>query len=183
MSVGFDPSNEDSGDGLVAGKQPTDLVLCYLQCPTDAAGGFLGAILVTDYRARPQHYAYVQPVKPTKMQRILYGATLDEHIKVDVIAKKLWEGLPTKPDVLFVDAADLIATRRVSGIPTALLSKIPESELNPSSLTTFQFDVGPFKSDQSVVGQILAALEPTCNLIEPFSRIRQALTESLKLGQ
>jgi hypothetical protein len=180
MGAGLDLDREDVGDGQIAGKQPMDLLLCYLQCPTDAAGGFLGAILMTDYRARPLHYAYVQPVKPTKMQRILYGTTLDEQIKVDVIAKKLWEGLPSKPDVLFVDSADLIAVRRICGIPTALLAKIPESELKPSSLATLQFDVGPFKSDEPVIGQVLASLETTCNLVEPFSRIRQALTESLK---
>jgi hypothetical protein len=112
MIADDDVEQEEAGDGQIAGKQATDLILCYLQCPTDAAGAFLGAILLTDYRARPQHYAYVQPVKPTKMQRILYGTTLDEHIKVDVIAKKLWEGLPTKPDVLFVDSADLLSPAR-----------------------------------------------------------------------
>jgi hypothetical protein len=181
MASAFDIDQDESGDGQVAGKQPVDLLLCYLQCPTDAAGGFLGAALLTDYRARPQHFAYVQPVKPTKMQRILYGATLDEHIKVDVIAKKLWDGLPKSPDIVFVDSPDLLAVRRVVGVPTAFVAVIPDSEVNPTSLTRLRYDVGPNVADQSLVGQVIVTLEGSCNLIEPFGRIRQALTESLKL--
>jgi hypothetical protein len=99
-----DYDEKDSSDEGAQQKQATDWILCYLMCPTDGGGGFLGGILLTDNRARPLHFAFVQPVKPTKMQRILYGSTLDEQIKIDVITQKLWQGLPNPPDVLFVDA-------------------------------------------------------------------------------
>src|SRR5438128_287211 len=124
MATHTNLDEEHSDDDQVQGKQSTDLILCYLVCATDAAGGFLGAILLTDNRARPQHFAFVQPIKPTKLQRILYGSTLEEYIKVDVIAQKLWQGIPKKPDLLFVDAAELIAARRVAGVPTAFIAKI-----------------------------------------------------------
>src|SRR5216683_3016022 len=123
MHPGLD--EENLGDEEVHEKLDTAVILCYLICPKDAAGGFTGAILLTDNRARPQHFAYVQPVKPTKMQSILYGLTLDEYLKVDVIAYKLWQGLPKRPDVLFVNTPDLIATRRITGIPTAFIAKLP----------------------------------------------------------
>jgi hypothetical protein len=173
---------ESVGDDEVQGKLDTDLILCYLICPKDAAGGFTGAMLLTDNRARPQHFAYVQPVKPTKMQTILYGLTLDEYLKVDVIAQKLWQGLPKKPDVLFVNTRDLIATRRVTGIPTPFIEKNPDLETDSSSLSSLRFDVGPHEDDKAVVGEIFIALEGTCNLLEPFNRIRDALTEGLKAG-
>jgi hypothetical protein len=174
--------SESAGGEQVNGKQIENMLLSYLVCPTDAGGGFLGAVLVTDYRARPQHFAFVQPVKPTKMQRILYGSTLEEYVKIDVVAYKLWQGLTHKPDVLFVDAAELIAARRISRIPTALIAKIPESEANASCLATIRYDVGPYKDDQNYVGRIVAALETTANLLEPFWRIRQALIEAIKTG-
>jgi hypothetical protein len=163
-------------------KTPTDWLLCYLVCATDAAGGFVGAILLTDHRARPLHFAFVQPIKPTKMQRILYGSTLDEHIKIDVIAKKLWQGLTNPPDVLFVESPDLVLARRVTRVPTALLAKASQAETDSSSLSILRYDIGPHKKDEALVGEIVVALEGTCNLLEPFSRIREALKEGLKPG-
>lgn len=171
---------ENTSDDQAHGKQATDWILCYLVCATDAAGGYVGAILLTDNRARPLHFAFVQPVKPTKLQRILYGSTLDEHIKVDVIAHKLWQGLPNPPDVLFVDAPDLVLARRITGVPTAFIGKAQDSEANSSSLSILRYDIGPHKKDENFVGEIVVALEGTCNLLEPFSRIRDALKESLK---
>jgi hypothetical protein len=182
MATDTSLNEEERDNGRVLDKLDTDLVLCYLICPTDASGGFLGAILLTDHRARPQHFAFVQPVKPTKLQRLLYGSTLDEYVKVDVITYRLWQGLPKKPDVLFVDAPELIAARLVTGVPTAFIGKVPESETSASSLSTLRYDTGSYVDDQGVVGEIVVALEGTCNLLEPFTRIRQALTESLKAG-
>jgi hypothetical protein len=158
----------------------TDRTLGYLVCATDAAGGFVGAVLLTDNRARPRHFAFVQPVKPTKMQRILYGSTLDEHIQVDVIVQKLWQGLPSPPDVVFVDAPDLILARRVTRVPTAFIANASQPEPNTSSLSNIRYDVGPNKKDDSFIGEVVLALEGTCNLLEPFSRIREALKEGLK---
>lgn len=176
---GFEEKNDDYRSNE---KQPTDWILCYLVCPKDAAGAFLGGILLTDNRGRPQHFAFVQPIRPTTMQRILYGSTLDEHIKIDVIAQKLWQGLPHPPDVLFVDAPDLIAARRVTRVPTAFIAKAPDSEPRSSSLSVLRYDVGPENKDEGLVGTIINALEGTCNLLEPFNRIREALKEGLKGG-
>lgn len=166
----------------VNGKPVTDLILCYLVCPTDASGAFHGAILLTDNRARPEHFAYVQPVKPSKLQKILYGSSLEEHIKVDVIAQKLWQGMSKKPDVLFVDAIDLIAARRVSRVPTAFIAKVPDSERKSGSLSVVKYDTGPNVDDQSVVGEIIVGLETACDLVEPFARCRSALDEVRKTG-
>jgi hypothetical protein len=163
-------------------KSVMNCILCYLVCATDAAGGFVGALLLADNRGRPLHFAFSQPVKPTKMQRILYGATLDEHIKIDVIAQKLWQGVAKPPNVIFVDAPELTAVRRVTRIPTAFIAKVPDSEPHSSSLSLLRYDVGPYKTDESVVGEIISSLESTCNLLEPFTRIREALKEGLRSG-
>ena len=51
--------------------EPSDAILGYLACPQDAASGFIGALLITDARSRPLHFAYVSPIRPTAMQRLL----------------------------------------------------------------------------------------------------------------
>jgi hypothetical protein len=175
-------NERNNGDDQLHEKTASNWILCYLVCATDAAGGFVGAILLTDNRARPLNFAFVQPVKPTKMQRILYGSTLEEYIKIDVIAQKLWQGLPNPSDILFVDAPDLVLARRVTRVPTAFIAKAPDSETNSSSLSILRYDIGPHKKDEGLVGEIIGDLEGTCKLLEPFSRIREALKEGLKSG-
>jgi hypothetical protein len=162
---------------------PTNLTLCYLTCPQDAAGAFLGALLVTDYRTRPLHFSFVSPIRPTKTQRILYGRTLDEHVKIDVVAQKLLKDLPSVPNVLFVDALELIAARRITQIPTAFLNKQTDSKIEPGKLTTLQYDTGQNIGDQEPVGRILATLETLVDLVEPFARMREALKEAIKSPQ
>lgn len=122
---------------------PAAWVLCYLTCLPDPSGGYVGAILLTDNRARPIHFAYVQPVKPSKMQKILYGSTLDQHVKIDVIAQKLWQGLAQSPDVVFVDFADLVAVKRITGkVPVAFLAKNSPASGDSQTLSTVRYDAG-----------------------------------------
>ena len=68
------PESQDSADST---DMPTidssEMALCYLTCPQDAANAYLGALMVTDYRARPLHFAFVSPIRPTRIQKILYG--------------------------------------------------------------------------------------------------------------
>ncbi|MBC8276254.1 MAG: hypothetical protein H8E40_14970 [Chloroflexi bacterium] len=158
-------------------KDPSSLVLSYLICPQDAANAFLGALMITDCRARPQHFSFVSPIRPTRIQRILYGATLDEHVKIDVVAKKLLADVPVAPDVLFVDEPELVIARKITDFPTAFLTKNPGAEIEPGRLTTLKYDTGPNTEDQEAVGRILATLEDFVDLTEPFTRMREALKE------
>src|SRR2546430_8102520 len=78
---------EDSSK--VLGKEVEHLCLCYLTCPRDGSNGYIGGALITDSTTRPIEFSYVASVRPTTMQRLLYGKTLDEFVSVDVIARKL----------------------------------------------------------------------------------------------
>jgi hypothetical protein len=127
------------------------------------------------------HFAFVSPIRPTKIQRILYGPTLEEHLSVDVIGKKLLMGLPIAPDALLVDTPELIAVRRVADVPTAFLSKV-NGDAAPGRLSSLQYDTGSNIDDQEAIGQILALLEMKVDLVEPFQRMREGLREAIKSG-
>ena len=180
---------EDNGyaahNGYIDDGEPAQsenvTALSYLICPRDAAGGFVGALMVTDARLRPVHFAFVSPIRPTKIQRILYGPTLEEHLSVDVIGKKLLADLPVVPDVLLVDTPELTAVRRIAGVPTAFLQKA-DSDPSGGNLSSLQYDTGGNVDDQDTVGQILASLEMQVDLVEPFQRMREALREAIKSG-
>ncbi len=171
--------NENQAHAESPAAQSVDSVtLGYLSCPQTADKGFAGALLVTDYRTRPLYFAYVAPIRPTVMQRILYGRTLNDHTKVLVIATKLLtDGLSVIPSVLFVDAADLLGVRRITKWPVARLSKGTQ---DPSSLSTLQYDTGGNAQDGSMVGRIVASLETSVDLLDPFARVTAALKEALK---
>jgi hypothetical protein len=160
--------------------EPENVCLAYLSCPQDGAKAYLGALLLTDGRTRPLHFGYVAPVRPTTIQRILYGRTLDAHVKLDVVTTKLVKhGFTRAPDVLFVDAEDLIMARRVFNVPTALLSK--QQNAQPGiTLSMYNYNTGGHREDAEQVGRIVALLEQTVDLVDPFERMQEALKEALK---
>lgn len=159
---------------------PDAISLAYLSCPQDGAKGYLGALLLTDGRTRPLYFGYVAPVRPTVMQRILYGRTLDADVKLDVIARKLAkDGISKVPEILFVDAEDLLAARPIFNVPTARLTR-PEGKESGVTISTYQYDTGGHAEDAEAVGRVVAALEQTVDLLEPFQRLQEALKEALK---
>lgn len=164
----------------VAGKPRDGLVLAFLSCPQDAARSFLGALLVADYRGRPLEFSYVSPVRPTRLQTLLYGKALHEHVVIDVIARKLMESNGRQLDVIFVNSRELLPVRRIVSAPVALLARATEQEASAPRLSTLTYDTGDQKGDAEIVGEILGHIEPFIDLIEPFDRIQEALKEVIK---
>ena len=71
--------------------------LGYLQF--DNGASYRGAILVTDDWGKPLEFRCTPPVKPTAVQRTLYGSTLTPHLLVALIAKPLMDALNEEPAV------------------------------------------------------------------------------------
>jgi len=79
-----------SGPGKVA-------LVGYLEF--DNSGSYRGAILVTDDWGKPLEFRCTAPVKPTAVQRTLYGSTLTPHLLVALIVEPLMEALNAEPAV------------------------------------------------------------------------------------
>ena len=163
----------------ILGKNLSELTLCYLICPQDAANAFLGALMITDFRARPLHFSFASPVRPTAIQKILFGSSLNSHVKIDVIAQKLLSDIPRVPDVLFVDDMEILAARQIIKKPTACLKKSTSQDADPAKLSILDYK-SDSNVDQEIIGQVIAHLENLVDLVEPFLRMRQALKEALK---
>lgn len=73
--------------------------------------GYLGAVLITDYKGFPLEFRYTDPVVPTKIQQVLYGKELDTYLKVDVIIDSLFKVISNKIDILLVQDEDLLRYR------------------------------------------------------------------------
>ena len=43
-------------------------------------GVFRGAVLVTDFRGIPADFRYTDPLRPSRIEKILYGSALDVYL-------------------------------------------------------------------------------------------------------
>lgn len=65
---------------------------------------YLGGIMVADTKGVPIEFKYTDVIKPTKMQKVLYGDTLEKYLKEEVIMGKLVEVIENTPDLYIVDS-------------------------------------------------------------------------------
>lgn len=76
---------------------------------------FMGGAMVTDGHGLPLEFRYTEPVRATKLQRILYGDVLEKYIHGDVIAGNLIGRLEQKPDLFVVSEPALLDTVAAAG--------------------------------------------------------------------
>lgn len=112
-----------------------DIKLAYGITFSSSSKGYLGAILVTDYKGFPIEFRYTDPIVPTKIQQVLYGEGLEKYLKIDVIADSLVKALSGELSILFVQDEDLLQYKtkdvliiRLSSTNAAALSSIGDYE-------------------------------------------------------
>lgn len=102
---------------MAAGK----LTLGYVLSLSVAEDVFLGGVMVTDGSGLPLEFRYTEPVRATKLQRLLYGDVLEKYIHGDVIAGSLIGRLEQKPDLFVVAEPALLEAVSAMGKKAALL--------------------------------------------------------------
>lgn len=71
--------------------------------------GYIGSAMVTDQRGYPFEFRVLTPVKPTPMQKVLFGAALERYVSTELCGKQLMRGLQRKPRLCLVDRQELLA--------------------------------------------------------------------------
>lgn len=80
--------------------------LAYFMAMKEGAS-YLGGLLVTDTSGIPLDFRYTEPITPTRLQGILYGKSLEPHLKEEVIQKTLLKELKVLPDLFIIGATEL----------------------------------------------------------------------------
>ena len=80
--------------------------LAYFMAVKEGAS-YLGGLLVTDTSGIPLDFRYTEPITPTRLQSILYGKSLEPHLKEEVIQKTLLKELKTPPELFIHSATEL----------------------------------------------------------------------------
>jgi hypothetical protein len=153
--------------------------------------GYLGGVLVADEYGLPVEFRHTLPVRPTRLQRAIYGEALDRYIRSVVVCQRLVAGLEHRPAVV------LVADPVLLGESEPPLGHLAESGVDPVGPAG---TVEPFSGAHSgfllqlrageaplrlvtqapthayaELGGALARGAETMDLMEPMARVRAGL--------
>jgi hypothetical protein len=83
----------------------------------DEQASYRGAFLSTDGDTTPTEFRCTNIIKPTKLQRTLYGKILEEHIYVELIASPLLNSAHKQPDLVIISDELLLNFRDKISVP------------------------------------------------------------------
>ncbi len=151
--------------------------------------GYITALMVTDNRGYPLEFKATTPVRPSLVQKTLYGNQLERFISVDLCGKQLVKQSDRKPKLILVpdtkllDIADVTDTDMIaiwrSGEKIKVEEESHQSERGTIKSASFQPVVyeGRFKEEtgQKEVITFLQLCSNNFDLVEAFERVRAAL--------
>ncbi len=159
--------------------------------PTKDNKGSLGALLVTDQLGKPEEFRVTLPIKPTIVQKTLYGASLNRYLGIQLCGIPLYNSLKKKADLKMLVLANtewLPLSEEVKCRVAYLSSSVAQlkvegqSELETISPLTEQYKPLSVKyplhySDVDITDchTILESFSRYIDLCEPFSRMQNAL--------
>jgi len=159
---------------------------------TKGDSNFVGAALVTDMFGVPAEFRCTHPVKPTEIQKQLYGSTLDRYIGVELCGKPLLKSLQNAPALVFVRAELLLPIRDSQSPPVLFVRRAgdvlriehkPEDkpsekkfDSGSNSIASVVLKCDPnFPEDLETSGEVLGELLRNLDPVEPFDRIGRAI--------
>lgn len=83
----------------------------------------IGALLVTDNTGKPEEFRVTHPVKPSLVQRQLYGKSLLPHVGMELCGLPLIEALTRDPDLLIVSHEEFLGLGDAFNLPIVYLER------------------------------------------------------------
>jgi hypothetical protein len=151
--------------------------------------GYIGGYLVTNSWGRPLEFRISSAVQPNRVQQILYGSSLPGYLYGELIAKTLVEKTSTPASLIFTDRQAVLELRNSAEVPIVWLAAgepapeqngivvRPAAESRPALVSSSRFP-----DDVLKIEAILQQFDGSLDLLEPFSRVREAMTEARKMG-
>jgi hypothetical protein len=167
------------------GDQP-ELSFGFLTTLESPAHGLFGGYLVVDSLGRPLEFHCTAPVKVSRAQQILYGASLDSHLHGQQVGGALLAEAKAAPAVVLTDSEPMLHVRPHTTLPVALVRREDDAGglRRGDSFVMGGAVVRPHGDDADRLADLatrLAALAAAVDLCEPFERIRGALDEAARL--
>jgi hypothetical protein len=154
-------------------------ILAFLDLTTFEDGGAIrGGCLVTDALTRPLEFRVSGAVRPTNLQKVLYGDTLQEYISNDLLGLPLLQSLEVKPELVLVREAEFLKLRSKVQMPVLWARATVDGQYVLQAFPGFEQEA---EAGRDALPRRLRGR----NIMEPFLRIRTALEEAhnLKVGE
>jgi hypothetical protein len=156
---------------------------------TDTSDSYVGAFLVTDENGLPLEFKCTHAVKPTAIQKSLYGDNLKPYIAIALCGIPLYNNISNKPDLLFVNIPFILGLRVEIEIPTLLIKRIgdsinlqaDENEIEKKRIESDQFQAiilqshPGYKEESKSLSEKINQLFNRFDLIEPFERMQKSI--------
>ena len=142
--------------------------------------GVFGGYLLVDAIGRPLEFHCTAPVKVSRAQQILYGASLPGHLHGQQIGAALLAEGSVTPTVVLTDHDAMLTVRPHTSLPVALVRRRSEAvEPPPGAFAMGDVCVSPPAGEAAdALRQRLEHLGAAVDLTEPFDRIRAAIDEA-----
>jgi hypothetical protein len=154
-------------------------VLAFLDLATFEEGAAIrGGCLVTDNLTRPLEFRVSGAIRPTNLQKMLYGDTLHEYICNDLVGLPILGAMEVKPDVVLVRDAEFLKLRPRIDLPVLWVRGTVDGQFVLQSLPGYENEA---EAGRNALPRRLRGR----SILEPFMRIRSALEEAhnLKVGE
>ena len=91
---------------------------------------YLGGLLVTTLEGVPKEFKHTEPVRPSRLQTVIYGESLEPCLGSDAIAETLYSQMAVKPTAICVDETGqpLFGRFVANNPPGALLLRFSSTE-------------------------------------------------------
>jgi hypothetical protein len=100
--------------------------------------GFLSAVLVTCTQGIPEEFRCTHPLKPTLIQKPLYGDALEPYIGVNLCGVHLFKSIQNSPDLFVVDNDHLLGIRKSNFCPVVSVCRAVETHVLCTWIFTYQ---------------------------------------------
>lgn len=163
--------------------------------------GLFGGLLVLNHGGRPLEFHCTTPLKPNRAQEILFGFTLESYLYGEQIGRTLLAQAQGSLSAAFTDLAPVLSAREQVDVPLLWvhppaaprddrpLLRLDSAHVPGAGSSPFQFgrnrlSTAPgYSGDESLIAARLASGVDRLDLLEPFSRIREAIEEAQRSGR
>jgi len=172
--------------GMSADQQPasTQTSIAFLGYREfDDGEAYRGAILVTDEWSKPLEFRCTAPVRPTQLQRTLYGKSLRPPILTELIGAPLISSVREKPQLILIADEAYFDVRHKVSVPVIRVARSNGSKskallIQSASGKFAQVEIEAhlkFAADLDSAGERLRDLFGRWDLTEPFQRLAEGL--------
>ena len=183
-SIGRGTDDQQQAGKLILMGQSTqaETAFGFLTAVESSNHGVFGGYLLVDAIGRPIEFHCTTPVKVSRAQQILYGASLSGHLHGQQIGAALLAEATTSPVVVLTDQTAMLSVRPHTSLPVALVcSRGENDEASDQSFDMGDVFVTPHSDDEDNIKAMHVRLEELRSVVElqePFERIRAAIEEA-----